>query len=117
MDKDTSDLLRGTLNTLVLSVLEREPLYGYEIAKEIRERTDGLLHLKEGSLYPSLHWMEREGFLKAEWVDAERGPRRKYYHLTRKGKGVLVKRRSKWQQFRDAVDTIVTAQPEGGPAR
>jgi PadR family transcriptional regulator PadR len=117
MDKDTSDLLRGTLTTLVLSVLGREPLYGYEIAKEIRERTGGLLHLKEGSLYPSLHWMEREGFLSPKWVDAERGPRRKYYHLTRKGRTVLAKRRSKWQQFRDAVDTIVTAQPEGRQAR
>ena len=116
MDSDTSDLLRGTLTTLVLSVLAREALYGYEIAKEIRDRTDGLLHLKEGSLYPALHSMERDGLLSAKWVDAERGPRRKYYHLTRKGRTVLAKRRSSWQQFRDAVDTVVTAQFEERPA-
>jgi PadR family transcriptional regulator PadR len=117
MDKSDSDLLRGTLTTLVLSVLAREPRYGYEIAREIRERTDGLLHLKEGSLYPALHSMEREGLLSAEWVGGERGPRRKYYHLTRRGKTVLAKRRSSWQRFRDAVDTVVIAQPEGRPAR
>jgi len=111
MDRETSELLRGTLSTLVLSVLERGRLYGYDIAKEIRERTGGVLHLKEGSLYPALHAMEKAGLLASEWVPAERGPSRKYYRLTRKGRAALAKRRSKWREFRDAVDVVVETQP------
>ncbi len=116
MGNESSDLLRGTLTTLVLSLLASKRLYGYEIAKEIRERTDGLLHLKEGSLYPALHAMERAGLLNAEWVETRQGPKRKYYLLTRKGRSVLAERASSWRQFRDAVDRIVTTQPEGGTA-
>ena len=116
MGNESSDLLRGTLRTLVLSLLASKRLYGYEIAKEIRERTDGMLHLKEGSLYPALHAMERAGMLSAEWVEAGQGPKRKYYLLTCKGRRVLAERASSWRQFRDAVDTIVTTQPEGGTA-
>ncbi len=85
MDKRDSELLRGTLTSLVLAVVEPGALYGYEIAKRIRERTDGLLHLKEGSLYPALHALEREGMLSAEWQAQEGGPNRKYYRLTRAG--------------------------------
>ncbi len=111
MGGDTSELLRGTLATLVLSVLRRGPLYGYEIAKEIRERTDSVLRLKEGSLYPALHAMEREGLLSAEWQTVERGPSRKYYRLTDRGKVVLTQRRSRWKQFRDAVDAVLGTSP------
>lgn len=116
MNNEASDLLRGTLTTLVLSLLRSEPLYGYEIAKRIRERSDGLLHLKEGSLYPALHAMEREGLVSAEWAETERGPRRKYYRLNRKGRSVLGERTSRWSRFRDAVDAILTTQPEATPA-
>ena len=116
MGNEKSDLLRGTLTTLVLSLLASKRLYGYEIAKEIRQRTDGLLHLKEGSLYPALHAMERAGLLSAAWVEAGQGPKRKYYLLTRKGQSVLAERATNWRRFRDAVDTIITTQPEGGTA-
>lgn len=109
MAAESSELLRGTLATLVLSVLRGGPLYGYEIAKEIRERTDSVLHLKEGSLYPALHAMERDGLLSAEWQTIERGPSRKYYRLTAKGKAALVKRRAQWREFSSAVDSVLNA--------
>jgi PadR family transcriptional regulator PadR len=111
MRDDTAELLRGTLATLVLSLLKSGPLYGYDIAKRIRTLTGGVLHLKEGSLYPALHAMERDGLLAAEWLAVERGPSRKYYRLTRKGKAALAKRRSHWRQFRDAVDRVVALHP------
>jgi len=114
MDDRAPDLLRGTLSTLLLSILETGRLYGYDIAKVIRERTGGVLHLKEGSLYPALHAMEKDGLLASEWVTVERGPSRKYYHLTRRGKAALAKRRSRWRQFRDAVDTVVDMRPAEG---
>jgi len=114
MNKGSSELMRGTLVTLVLSVLEARPLYGYDIARQIRSLTDGVLHLKEGSLYPALHSMERDGWLAAEWLTVEHGPSRKYYRLTRKGRVALAKRRSEWREFRDAVDAVVATHPAEG---
>ena len=116
MASETSELLRGTLPTLVLSILQSQSLYGYEIAKEIRQRTGSVLHLKEGSLYPALHAMERDGVLAGKWRTVERGPSRKYYRLTAKGRAVLAKRRSQWQRFRDAVDRVVGAESQEVPA-
>jgi DNA-binding PadR family transcriptional regulator len=98
----------------VLAVLDVGPLYGYEIAKQIRERTDGLLHLKEGSLYPALHAMERERLLSSQWLPRETGPSRKYYRLTREGRSALNADRTRWSRFRDAVDTVLLARPAEG---
>jgi PadR family transcriptional regulator, regulatory protein PadR len=114
MDKRDSELLRGTLASLVLAVVEPGARYGYEIAKQIRERTDGLLHLKEGSLYPALHAMERDGLLTAEWRAQEGGPNRKYYVLTRAGKKALQADRARWERFRKAVDTVLQVRPAEG---
>jgi len=114
MSKESSELLRGTLATLVLSVLETRTLYGYDIARHIRALTGGVLHLREGSLYPALHSMERDGLLVAEWLTVTRGASRKYYRLTRKGRAALAKRRSQWRKFRDAVDTVVAIHPADG---
>ena len=115
MDKRDSELLRGTLASLVLAVLESGPCYGYEIAKQIRESTSGLLHLKEGSLYPALHAMEREELLAAEWRPQDTGPSRKYYRLTRQGRKALQGERKRWTRFKNAVDTVLRPA-EGGAA-
>jgi len=116
VDKRDSELLRGTLASLVLATLEAGALYGYDIAREIRARTDGILHLKEGSLYPALHSMEADGLLTSKWVPRDKGPNRKYYGLTRKGKRLLRAERARWQRFRDAVDVVLQPHPaEGRP--
>ena len=116
MGKLTSELLRGSLSTLVLSALESGSLYGYDIAKQIRLCTAGALHLKEGSLYPALHAMERDGLLSSEWVTVERGPSRKYYRLTQRGKKVLAHRRTKWREFSRAVNRVLAMRPAGSRA-
>jgi len=114
MAGDTSELLRGTLSSLVLAALADGQRYGYEIAKDIRTKTDGLLHLKEGSLYPALHAMERDSLLTSEWLTVEKRPSRKYYRLTRKGRSALRAHRERWLRFRDAVDMMLQVKPAEG---
>ena len=80
------DILKGNTLTLILSLIEEQPMYGFEIAKEINRRSDGTLRFREGLLYPALHQLEKEGMVSSTWRNSNMGPRRKYYKLTSKGK-------------------------------
>lgn len=93
-----SQLLKGTTELLVLSVLEDAPLHGYEIAQRIREMAAGLT-LSEGALYPTLHRLERRGTLAATWGPGAAGPRRRYYKLSDEGRGHLAEARVEWDRF------------------
>lgn len=101
-----SQLLKGTVPFLVLSVLADGDLYGYEIAQRIRERSGALLAPSEGSLYPALHRLERQGALTAEWREGERGPRRRYYRLTPAGAGLLAESRADWARFSGLIARV-----------
>ena len=105
----SGDTLRGHLETMVLSVLERQPAHGYEILRRLEERGFGALQLKEGSLYPALYRLEQEGLLKAAWEEdtQRRGPRRRIYRITPKGKRQLSGRREEWKQFVSVIGRIV----------
>lgn len=83
------DFRRGSARVLILTMLAEKPMYGYQIAKELKRRSEGYFAFKEGTLYPALHGMEKEGLLTSEWQVVEKGPSRKYYHLTEEGKRVL----------------------------
>ena len=98
------DLLKGTLPLLVLSVLRNDELYGYEIAQRIRERSGDLFAPSEGSLYPTLHRLEREGALTATWRSSDRGPRRRYYAITPSGERLFADAAAEW----DALSTGVS---------
>jgi DNA-binding PadR family transcriptional regulator len=98
------DLLKGTLPLLVLSVLRDEELYGYEIAQRIRDRSGEMFAPSEGSLYPTLHRLERQGALAATWRASERGPRRRYYAITPAGQGLFADASREW----DAVSAGIT---------
>ena len=104
------DLLKGTLPLLVLSVLQDDELYGYEIAQRIRERSGDLFAPSEGSLYPALHRLERDGALSATWRSSERGPRRRYYAITPAGKALFAETSREW----DAVSGGVTRMARAG---
>jgi PadR family transcriptional regulator PadR len=104
-----SQLLKGTVPFLVLSVLENGELYGYEIAQHIRERSGSQLAPGEGSLYPALHRLERDGALIADWRAGQRGPRRRYYRLTPAGEQLLARSRAEWDSFSAIVSAV--AQP------
>ena len=103
-----ADLVRGTLRTILLETISRGPMYGYQICKTVNTRTEGYFDLREGSLYPALHKLEREGFLKSHWETPEGGRRRKYYQITDTGLTELTQNRRQWQQFSAAVERVLT---------
>jgi PadR family transcriptional regulator PadR len=92
-------LLKGTTTLLVLTVLRDGELYGYEIALRIRDRSGGAFIPSEGSLYPALHALEADGALVASWRDSDRGPRRRYYKITKSGLAMLEEHAAEWATF------------------
>ena len=84
-----TELLKGTLSLLILALLSRKPMYGYEIAATVHRDTDGAFTWREGSLYPNLHKLQADGLIVGEWEEKETGRKRRYYHLTNFGKRVL----------------------------
>ncbi len=98
-----AQLLKGTTPLLVLTVLREGELYGYEIAQRIRERSGGAFAPSEGSLYPALHSLEGEGALQATWRESDKGPRRRYYRITPKGRGLLAEHEREWASFATGV--------------
>jgi PadR family transcriptional regulator, regulatory protein PadR len=112
METIDGDKLRGHLETMILSTLERAEAHGLEILRRLEEAGCGLLRLKEGSLYPALYRLEAAGEVKALW-EAEphgrRGARRRIYHLTAKGKRKLSAARAEWQQFTSVLGGILGA--------
>ena len=102
-----SRLLTGTVDMLIMDVLARGDSYGYHIAQTVMGQSDGYFELKEGSLYPALHRLERQSLLRAYWVDSEEGRRRKYYRLTPKGRTALQKKRDEWQKFAAGVGGVL----------
>jgi PadR family transcriptional regulator, regulatory protein PadR len=102
-----SNLLRGSLDLILLAILEDEPKYGLEIISEAKLRTDGYFEFKEGSLYPALHRLEKAKLLKAEFAPSDAGgPRRRYYKLTDKGIKELSVRREAFETFDGAVRAV-----------
>jgi PadR family transcriptional regulator, regulatory protein PadR len=103
------DLLKGTLPLLVLSVLRQDELYGYEIAQRIRERSGDVFSPSEGSLYPALHRLERDGALTATWRPSERGPRRRYYAITPSGERLFADASREWEAMSTGVSRMAGA--------
>jgi len=106
----TGDALRGHLETLILSALKRSEAHGFEILKRLTDAGSGALELKEGSLYPALYRLEKNGLIKGEWESGEtarRGPRRRIYHLTAKGRRRLDEARGEFQQFVSIIGGIL----------
>jgi PadR family transcriptional regulator, regulatory protein PadR len=106
------DNLRGHLDSLVLSVLKRGEGHGFEILKRLEAAGEGALKLKEGSLYPALYRLEAAGLIEGTWEteSARRGPRRRIYALTKKGKGRLEEARGEWEAFVRVIGGILAAK-------
>lgn len=104
--KVNKELLKGSTGTLILTLLSKQDLYGYELIKELERSSDGTFVLKEGTLYPILHGMEAEQWVEAYWQEAE-GRKRKYYRLTDSGRRQLQEKKQEWQLFRNAVDRVL----------
>lgn len=99
--------LHGTLELLILKIVEAQPMNGYAIGRRIQELTERALVVEEGSLYPALYRMQRRGWLKAAWGRSENNRRAKYYRLSRSGRHQLEKEAAAWGVFTDAVERIL----------
>ena len=101
------NLFTGTLDLLILRTLQRGPLHGYGIALWIRARTEGVLDVEQGALYPALHRLNRRGWIRGEWGDTETGRRARFYALTEKGRNALQKETARWDEHAQAVYAVL----------
>ena len=105
-------MLKGNTETLLLSLLEVEPMYGYKIVKEVEQRSSGYFAFKEGTLYPALHRLERANLVEGRWQVTPNSVRRRYYQITAKGKQALVDRLEEWQRFANAMNSIMLPEAQ-----
>jgi transcriptional regulator len=107
------ELKRGSADLMILAVLEERARHGYEIAKLIDDRSNGVLRFHVGSLYPMLYRMERRGWIDGKWVEKSGQRRRRYYRLTAAGKKVLVEQRTSWHELLTALQRVARIAPIG----
>lgn len=111
MSKPT-DLVQGTLDLLILKALTLGPMHGWSIAQLIRTRSNDVLQVQQGSLYPALHKLETQGLISAEWGESENNRRAKYYSLTRKGRGRLSDEEASWDRLATAISGFIRKASE-----
>lgn len=101
------ELVRGTLDLLILKTIDSDSLHGYAIAESIRRRTEEEILVEEGALYPALHRLEKRGLIEAEWGRSENNRRAKYYRLTADGRDQLRAREKTWGRYMAAVGKVL----------
>jgi transcriptional regulator len=106
MSKPT-DLVQGTLDLLILKVIALEPMHGWAIAQRIRQMSGEVLQVGQSALYPSLHKLEQNGWIRSEWAVSDNNRRAKYYTLTRAGREALEREASQWERLSGAISLIV----------
>jgi len=102
-----SDLLQGTLDLLILKTIAREPLHGWAISKRITLLSGDALSVGQGSLYPALHRLEQQGWIRAEWKESDLGRSAKFYALTREGRKQLERELKTWERLSSAVRLLI----------
>ena len=100
------ELIKGTTALMVLRLLNREPMYGYGLIKQLEIVSSGSFQFKEGTLYPILHQLEKDGFIDSFWEQAE-GRNRKYYKITERGRGALAEKTKEWEIFSGAMGRLM----------
>lgn len=104
-----TELMKGHTTLLILSALAERPMHGYGIAARLEERSNGVFHLREGSLYPALHKLEQRRWLQASWEGPSGGRRRRVYRLTARGRRQLAKMKQQWEKVAGAVRLVIGA--------
>jgi transcriptional regulator len=102
-----TDLVQGTLDLLVLKTVAAEPQHGWAIAQRIEQVSGGVLKVQQGSLYPALYRLERDGWLQARWAETATGRRAKFYALTRAGRAHLERELESWDRLSSAIDLVL----------
>ena len=106
MGKPT-DLVQGTLDLLILKTISLEPKHGWAIAKRIQQVSREELQIQQGSLYPALHRLEQQGWIRSHWAETETGRKAKFYSLTRAGRAQLNKELASWERLSTAINLVV----------
>lgn len=101
------ELLKGSTDSLLLCLINSQPMYGYQIIKELERKSSGYFQFKEGTLYPALHRLEKTGLVKGKWQKLPSGQERRYYYITEKGQKALNERMAIWQGFSEAINLIM----------
>jgi PadR family transcriptional regulator, regulatory protein PadR len=108
VQRQPAEVLQGTLDLLILKIVEREPLHGWAISQHIHARSKDVLQVTQGSLYPALHRLEQKGWIASSWGASENNRRAKYYRLTAAGRHALGQEQASWRRFAGAVESILT---------
>jgi DNA-binding PadR family transcriptional regulator len=101
------ELLKGSTESLLLCLINSQPMYGYQIIKELEKKSNGFFQFKEGTLYPALHRLEKAGLIKGRWEKLHGGQERRYYYITEKGQKAMDERLAIWQGFSEAINLIM----------
>jgi len=112
MPSDAIEVLKGTLDMLVLKILKDEPQHGYGITRRLQALTDDALQVDEGSMYPALYRMQKRGLIDAQWFLTDSNRRAKIYSLTQDGRDQLEKEAAYWGRFSEAVSRVMAPAPE-----
>ncbi len=101
------ELMKGNADSLLLYLIGQQPMYGYQIIRELEKRSQGYFQFREGTLYPALHRLEEAGLIQGKWQTLPSGRQRRYYYITDKGQRLLVVKMSQWQDFLTAMNLII----------
>lgn len=107
MAKDKTDLLQGTLDMLILKALQLEPMHGFGISVRIRQISDEVLQVEQGSLYPALYRLEEQGWIKAEWGVSDNNRKARFYSLTSAGRKQLEAETANWEKLTTAINLVL----------
>src|SRR5262245_167880 len=107
MSPDKLELPQGTLDLLILKIVALEPQHGWAISERLHQISSETLHIKQGSLYPALHRLERRGWIKARWDRSDNNRRAKYYELTRKGRAQLEEATESWRKLAATISQVI----------
>jgi PadR family transcriptional regulator PadR len=103
-----TDLVQGTVDLLILKTIAPGPMHGWAVAQRIKQVSNDVLKIQQNALYPALHRLEEQGWLKAEWGDSENNRRAKFYSLTRSGRKRLDQEMVQWRRLSSAIDVVVS---------
>ena len=112
-DDYSTELKKGSVQLCIMTLLKRERMYGFQIVKELRELSDGYFDLKEGTLYPALHRLEKKGYLVSEWETSDNRPPKKYYRLTPQGKKALEDATGAWRTMVEKTTKVLEGKRRG----
>ncbi|MBU9720915.1 MULTISPECIES: PadR family transcriptional regulator [Bacillaceae] len=107
------ELVKGSTSLLLLQLLTEKDMYGYEIVKVMEKRSENALQVKEGTLYPALHKLEKQELIESYWSKQPKGPSRKYYKITENGTAILEQKTKEWKNFVTAIDKVIGRNGNG----